>query len=187
MGRKITTPKFRVSFPAVFKKHCFQGEDESKAKYSITMLFPKKTNLKEMKKLAKEAIVDKWGDKVPKDLYLPFLDGDEKEYEGYEGHISVKATSKQKPGVVSGFKNDDDVFDPIESEAEFYPGCYARASVTAYAYDTMGNRGVAFGLVNVQKLNDGEPLGNRSRPEDDFEPIDDDDAGDSNADILGDL
>ena len=68
---------------------------------------------------------------------------------------------------------DSHVQDIIE-EKDFYPGCYARATVRAFAYDQAGNRGVAFGLQNIQKLADGEPLGGRTKPHDDFEPVDDD-------------
>jgi hypothetical protein len=46
---------------------------------------------------------------------------------------------------------------------------------TFYAYNTNGNRGIACGLNNLQKLADGTPLGGRSRPEDDFADDDDDD------------
>ena len=51
---------------------------------------------------------------------------------------------------------------------------------TFYAYNTNGNRGIACGLNNLQKLKDGTPLGGHSRPEDDFDIEDDD--GDNNED-----
>jgi hypothetical protein len=49
-----------------------------------------------------------------------------------------------------------------------------------YAYNANGNKGIACGLQNLQKLEDGEPLGGRSRAEDDFTAINDDEE-----DILG--
>jgi hypothetical protein len=59
----------------------------------------------------------------------------------------------------------------IINEADFYPGCYARATVRPFWYDTAGNKGVAFGLQNIQKLADGEPLGGRVVASKEFEPV----------------
>jgi hypothetical protein len=44
-----------------------------------------------------------------------------------------------------------------------------------YSFNTNGNKGIAFGLNNLQKIRDGEPLGSRSRAEDDFAADEDDD------------
>ncbi len=38
-----------------------------------------------------------------------------------------------------------------------------------------GNKGIACGLNNLQKIRDGEPLGGKSRAEDDFAIEDDED------------
>ena len=52
---------------------------------------------------------------------------------------------------------------------------YGRASINLYAFNTNGNKGIACGLNNLQKIRDGEPLGGKSRAEDDFNTEDDDD------------
>ena len=53
---------------------------------------------------------------------------------------------------------------------EIYSGCYVRASINAYAFNIQGNSGVSFGLNNIQKVRDGEPLGGGgSKAEDDFD------------------
>lgn len=176
MGKNVNTPKFRVSYPNVFKakRNDLSGQDE----YSIEALFPKGADLSKLKAAAQEAIVAKWGpdkEKWPKNLRSPFRDQAEKakEVDGKrilppaceEGAIFINLKSKQRPGVVD--QNVQDIID----ESQFYAGCYAIASVNAYAYDQKGNRGVSFGLGNVQKVADGEPLGNRSKPEQDFAPI----------------
>lgn len=167
-SENVMTPEFRVSFPNVFRPGKALQEG-AKPKYSLTMLFPKGADLSKLKAAAKGAAVDKWGadeKKWPKNLRLPFRDQGEKEFEGYEeGAIFINATSSNKPGLV-----DSQVQDIIE-EHEFYPGCYARATVRAFAYDQAGNRGISFGLQNVQKTKDGEPLGGRTRPSDDFEAV----------------
>ena len=146
------TPVFRVSFPAVFQpKAPMNGQTGDAAKYSITMLFDAKADLVPMKNAVRAAVTAKWGPdqaKWPKGLRMPFRKGEEKDYEGYgPGIVFVSATSKQKPGLV-----DQDV-QPIIDPSEFYGGCYAKATINAFAYDKAGNRGVAFGLQNIQNLN----------------------------------
>jgi len=173
----VMTPVFRVSFPHVFKATRPKGSD--KDKFTLSMLFDDDADLSKLKKAATAAVKEKWGDKPPKKLKTPFLDAGDYDYEGYEdGHALVRASSIQKPGVV------DQNVDPIIEESEFYPGCYARAKVRAFTYDIEGNRGVSFGLGNIQKVKDGERLGGHSKPEDDFEAVGDDDMGDESADSL---
>ena len=162
-NRKITTTEFRVSFPNVFEAKAF--EEGAVAKYSLVMLFPKATDLSEMKKLAHEAMLYKWPDpnKRPKVLRSPFRDGNEMEYEGYADHVFITASGKNPPGVIDGRKK------TLTTDEEFYAGCYARATVVAYPYDFKGNRGVAFGLHNVQKLRDGEPFSGKTSADNDFD------------------
>ena len=86
--------------------------------------------------------------------------------DGYvEGAIYLNLKSVNKPGLV-----DNQVQDIIDS-AEFYGGCWARASVSVYAYAQGGNRGVNFGLGNIQKVKDDTPFGNRTKAQDDFAPV----------------
>jgi len=167
--KKALTPEFRVAFPRVFKPSEAKAGFDSK--YSVVMLFPKNTDLKELKRAAFNAATEKWGakEKWPKNLKLPFRDGDEKaDLSGYAGHIFINATSKDRPGVV------DQKRAPItETDGAFYAGCYARATVIAFAYDNMGNKGVSFALQNLQKLRDGEQFSGRRRAEDEFDEVDD--------------
>ena len=164
----VTTPEFRVSFPAVFTPQAFEGQE---AKYSIVMLFDKSTDLSALKKLALKAIEAKWPDatKRPKGLRNPFRDGDTEKPDvaGYANCIFVRASTKMKPGVVD--QTGKRVIQ--EEEGIFYAGCYARAQVSAFAYDQKGNRGVSFSLQHVQLIRDGEPFSGRSRPEDAFEAL----------------
>ena len=166
MADVIMTPEFRVSFPAVFKARSSKSDDDGDAgtpKYGITMLFAKDADLSKLKAAAQAAAKEKWGDKIPKNLRTPFRDQGDKGLEGYvEGAVFINATSLQKPGLVD--RNREDIID----ETEFYAGCYARATLRAFAYDKKGNKGVAFGLNNVQKLRDGESLSGRTRAQDDF-------------------
>ena len=172
----VNTPRFRVSYPNVFKakRNDLNGQDE----FSIVCLFKKGEDLSKLKAAAQAAIVAKWGadqTKWPKNLRSPFRDQGEKakDVDGKrilppaheEGAIFMNLKSKQRPGVV------DQNVQQIIDESTFYAGCYAIASVNAFAYDQKGNRGISFGLGNIQKVADGEPLGNRAAPEQDFAPV----------------
>lgn len=167
-GNVIVTPKFKVSFPYVFRPQKSLQEG-GEPKFSVVMLFEAGADLGLLKNAAAEAVVAKWGpDKVkwPGNLRTPFRDQGEKKYEGYvPGSIFVTATSKQKPGLV------DITVQPIIDEAQFYAGCWAIAAIRAFTYDKAGNNGVSFGLQHIQKQADGDPLGGRTKPEEHFEPV----------------
>lgn len=164
---KCMTPKFRVSFPHMFEPTSM--EEHQPKKYSLVMLFEKKVDLSAMEKLATDTMVAKFGpkNKWPKNYKWPFRDGSEKEnLDGYQNTIFINASSLQQPGLIDQSKQD------IIDEKEFYAGCYARATVTCYAFDKGGNKGVAFGLQNVQKLGDGEAFTSRVAACDDFDEVD---------------
>jgi hypothetical protein len=57
---------------------------------------------------------------------------------------------------------------PIIDQEELYSGCYGHASITFFAFNTSGNKGVACGLNHLMKVKDGESLGGRSTAENDF-------------------
>lgn len=176
----VVTPEFRINFPAVFKPRL--NKLSGKEEYGLTALFPKGANLIKLKEACEQAVIKKWGadkTKWPKNLRMPIRDQAEKAKErdgqmvlppGYEegAFYCTFKSSKDKPGVV------DKNVQPILDESEIYSGCWVRASVNAFAYDQAGNRGVSFGLVNLQKLRDDKPLGARTRPEDDFSAVGDD-------------
>lgn len=156
---KIITPVFRVSFPSVFEP------GKLSEKYEITMLFDKTADLSKMKAAVKKAIVEKFSNGAPAGLDIPFKDGNHKAYEGYQNTIMVKASSKYAPGVV------DEQKQPIINPKDFYAGCYAIASVNVYYWKYMGKEGFSFGLQNLMKMNDGEPLAGGGSAEKDFESI----------------
>ncbi len=187
LERNCVSPIFRVSYAQVFQPKSFKEGQE--AKYSLVMLFDKDTDLKtrhkngklNLKEAVHNAMVEAHGKdktKWPKNYKSPFRDGDEEKpgQQGYENVIFVSATNKNRPGVVDAKRN---VI--TEEDNTFYSGCYARASLQAYWYDTMGNKGVAFALLNVMKTGDGEPFSGRKSAQDDFADFEDDDASDDEA------
>ena len=114
----------------------------------------------------------KFGGKIPNRaaLKLPLRDGDtERDDDAYKGSYFVNANSTTAPQIV------DRTVQPILDRAEVYSGCYARVSINFYAFNTNGNRGVACGLGNIQKVKDGDPLGGKSSAAADFATELDDD------------
>ncbi|MGD9678404.1 MAG: DUF2815 family protein [Vulcanibacillus sp.] len=175
---QVVTGRVRLSYANLFKPVAIDESQEPK--YSLSILIPKsdKVTLKKIAaaiEAAKQAGATKWGGKIPANLKTPLRDGDEDrpDQEEYAGHYFINASSRQKPGIVDSKLNE------ILDSTEVYSGCYGRVSVNFYAFNTAGNKGIACGLNNVQKLDDGDYLGGHSRAEDDFEAIDDSD------DILG--
>ncbi|MEI6084013.1 MAG: ssDNA-binding protein [Verrucomicrobiota bacterium] len=154
---RIVTPEFRLSFPTLFKGRAKQS-DPTKVQFSISMLFPKATDLKELKTLCRDAMVSKFGSdpqKWPKGWRNPIQDGDEKtEWGGYEGNVYVRAATEIKPPV---FDQDCNPVPDLEQQ-KVYAGMYCKAQVHAYPYDKAGNQGVAIGLDAVQLVRDGEPF-----------------------------
>ncbi|MDD2980294.1 MAG: DUF2815 family protein [Hespellia sp.] len=107
-------------------------------------------------------------------LKTPLRDGDleRPDDEAYAGCYFVNANSASAPGIVDADRQ------PIIDRSEVYSGVYGRASINFYAFNSNGNKGIACGLNNLQKMKDGEPLGGKSRAEDDF-------ATDADEDFLG--
>ena len=172
MSIKVITGKVRASFVHVFEPQSING---SEPKYSCSLIIPKSDTvtigkIRESIEQAKQEGVPKWGGKIPPNLKLPLRDGgiDRPEDEAYAGCYFLNANSREKPQVV------DKQVQPILDQTEVYSGCYGRITVTFYGYNSNGNRGVAAGLGNIQKLKDGDSLGGRAKASEEFEPVDDD-------------
>ena len=158
--------------------HCWEPDSVNGGdpKYSVSAIIPKSDTktvnaIKAAIEQAKKDSVSKWGGKVPANLKLPLRDGDidRPDDEAYAGCYFFNANSRQAPQVV------DAKVQPILDQSEVYSGCYGKISVTFYGYNSNGNRGIAAGLGNIQKLRDGESLGGRSNAADDFQTEDDED------------
>lgn len=163
---KRLTPEFRVSYPHVFAPHAVSPTD--KAKYGLTMLFPKNADMTWAKTAIVEAMTAKFGpDRAswPK-IKNPIRDGDDGEApkEGYKGMYFLTARSDDKPGVIDA--NGGDITQL--NQDVFYAGCYARATVVAFYWERPTGKGVGFALNNVQKLREGEPFSSKTSAADDF-------------------
>jgi hypothetical protein len=176
---RIVTGKVRLSYVHLFEP--FTNDPDKEPRYSVTILIPKSdtatmTKVHAAIEAAKEDGRTKtFGGKLPGNLKSTLHDGDEEadldRNPEYAGHFYMAMSSKQRPGVV------DVNLNAILDATQVYSGCYARVSINAFSYSSNGNKGISFGLNNVQFLADGDPLGGHTRAEDDFADDGDDGGG----------
>lgn len=176
---KVVTGKVRFSYCNVFEPTAMSEGDTPK--YNVCILIPKtdtvtiakiKAAIEAAKQIGKAKLADKNG-KIPANLKLPIRDGDleRPDDETFENCLFINANSLRKPSIV------DEELDPIMDKEDFYSGCYGRASLNFYAFNVQ-SKGIAAGLNNLQKLEDGEHLAGGSSAEEDF-------GGDNAFDELG--
>ena len=165
---KVVTGVVRLSYANVWEPKSINGGTE---KFSVSMIIPKSdTKTINAINAAVDAAIEegrgKFGGKIPNRaaLKLPLRDGDvdRPDDEAYKNSYFVNANSNSAPEIV------DKALNPIMSRSEVYSGVYARVSVNFYAFNSNGNRGIACGLGNIQKVRDGEPLGGKTSAADDF-------------------
>ena len=174
----ITGPDTRWSYANVWQPKSING---SAPKYSVSLIIPKsdKRTIAKIKAAIEaayregESKLKGNGKSVPvlSVLKTPLRDGDAERPDdpAYANAYFINANSTTAPGVVDADRQ------PIIDTSEVYSGVYGRASINFYAFNTNGNKGIACGLNHLQKIRDGEPLGGRTRAEDDFADVDDDD------------
>lgn len=150
-------------------------------KYSVSLIIPKSdtVTVEKIKKAIETAYKEGesklrgTGKSVPalEAIKTPLRDGDleRPDDDAYKGCYFINANSPKVPGIV------DAALQPILERSEVYSGVYGRASINLYAFNSNGNKGIACGLNNLQKIKDGESLGGKSRAEDDFATSDEDD------------
>lgn len=154
----------------------WSGQPDQDPKYSCMLIIPKTATEtlaaieRARQAAAEEARMTKFGGKIPSNLAFTLKDGDVDadldQNPELAGHFYMRVSSTRKPGVV------DRDLNPILDPSEIYSGMYARVSMNAFAYNRNGNKGVTFGLENVQKVKDGTPFGGGpARAEDDFEAL----------------
>lgn len=167
----VTGPDTRWSYANIWEPKSVNG---STPKFSVSLIIPKSdTKTIEKIKAAIEAAYKEGeaklrgnGKTVPPlaSIKNPLRDGDVErpDDEAYKHAYFVNANSPMAPGIVDADCN------PIMTHSEVYSGVYGRASISFYAFNSNGNRGIACGLNNLQKMRDGDPLGGRASAENDF-------------------
>ena len=174
----ITGVNTRWSYANVWEPKAMEG---GKPKFSVSLIIPKSDTVTvgKIKAAIEEAYRDGQsklkgnGKSVPalSTLRNPLRDGDLERPDdpAYANAYFVNANSTTAPGVVDANRNE------ILDKSEIYSGCYGRASISFYAFNANGNKGIACGLNNLQKIKDGEPLGGRASAESDFATEEDED------------
>ncbi len=173
----ITGINTRWSYANVWEAKSING---GAPKYSVSLIIPKSdTKTIEKIKAAIQAAYEEGESKLKGNgktvpalsvLKTPLRDGDleRPDDEAYANSYFVNANSSTAPGIVDADRQ------PIIDHSEVYSGVYGRASINFYAFNSNGNKGIACGLNNLQKMRDGEPLGGKTRAEDDFADDDED-------------
>lgn len=181
-GVKVVTPKFIMSFPKLSKPEAYEGKGQ--AYYSTVMLFDKDQDLKPMKQLIRQAIVEAFGKdktKWPK-ISLPWRDGNTKsDFEGYKGRYYAGAKSKNRPTLVNVKK---ETIPQDEIDTEFYGGAICQAVLRAKVTLSGRNYFVTFYLQGIMKIKDGERFGGGCNPEEDFDDFDTEDENDFDNDEI---
>ena len=174
----ITGVNTRWSYANVWDPKSING---GAPKYSVSLIIPKSdTQTIEKIEAAIKAAYEEGQSKLKGNgksvpslsvLKTPLRDGDleRPDDETYKDSYFINANSPSAPGIVDADRQ------PIIDRSEVYSGVYGRASVNFYAYNANGNKGIACGLNNLQKIRDGEPLGGKASAESDFATEDDDD------------
>lgn len=173
----ITGVNTRWSYANVWEAKSING---GAPKYSVSLIIPKSdTKTIDKIKAAIQAAYEEGESKLKGNgktvpalsvLKTPLRDGDleRPDDEAYANSYFVNANSGTAPGIVDADRQ------PIIDHSEVYSGVYGRASINFYAFNSNGNKGIACGLNNLQKMRDGEPLGGKTRAEDDFADDDED-------------
>lgn len=173
----ITGVNTRWSYANVWEAKSING---GAPKFSVSLIIPKSdTKTIEKIKAAIQAAYEEGESKLKGNgktvpalsvLKTPLRDGDleRPDDEAYANSYFVNANSGTAPGIVDADRQ------PIIDHSEVYSGVYGRASINFYAFNSNGNKGIACGLNNLQKMRDGEPLGGKTRAEDDFADDDED-------------
>ncbi len=178
LTKVITGPRTRWSYANVWDPKSING---GKPKYSVSLIIPKDDTVTvERIKAAVQAAYEEGESKLKGNsktvpplsaIKTPLRDGDLEKPDdpAYANSYFINANSDSAPDIVDADRQ------PILERREVYSGVYGRASINLYAFNTNGNKGIACGLNNLQKIRDGEPLGGKSRAEDDFADDDNDD------------
>jgi len=141
--------------------------------------------IKLVQDITERVIQAKWGTKRPANLHVPLRDGDvewdtknpDKPEPALQGVMFFNCSSKQRPHVVGRKKNPTtNKFDQLDA-SEIKSGDYGKVSVGFFDYSVDGGKGVGVSLNNIQLLEEGEPLGNRTTAEHDFEDEEDEETG----------
>jgi hypothetical protein len=173
MVDSVKTPMGILSYPnLIVPKPPAEGAEP---RYSCVIVFDEEAQKTEAFKLLKAACAqvaqEKWGANIPKNLRTPFRPCSEKEGEPFAscpGGVFISPWSKQKPGIVG-----PDLAEVLVAD-DIWAGQIVRASVRPFAYENTGNKGVSFGLGNLQITKPNMPrIDGRKSAKAEFDAVED--------------
>lgn len=190
-GNRIILKNVRLSYANLFEPRPANKDDpDSQLKYSSALIIPKDHPQVEQLKtiidaLGKSRFGDNWSKIKRRGNPLKDPDADYKAErtrleadsedpddavkpdESVQGCYVVNASSVRQPQVV------DRKLQRIMDDSEIWSGCYANASLGGFAYDKDTNKGVSFGLNNVQLVREGDRLGGAPNADEEFDSMPD--------------
>lgn len=180
----LVSAKGMILWNSVFKPR--KGKGGKEGKHEINLLFGKDADHAATKEAATDAGKDKFskafkeaGGKWPSSIKTPFkrtkdneklvaaLEANGMNVDDYPVFIGYR--SSDKPGIVGPNGKSDGI-----DEDQVYAGRFARVTHDAYGYEFEGNKGVSFGLKNIQLLDNGDELalgGGRVSAETEFDAV----------------
>ena len=178
MSTSLKLPNVRLSFPDLFEATQYQGKGAFR--YNATFLIvPGSDNdkaiLAAIEAEAQAGFGKKWKDILEgmrtNSNKFCYLNGNTKEYDGYEGMFYLAAHRRKEDGPVTVLDANKAILTPESGRP--YGGCYVNALVDIYAQNGE-NQGMRCGLRGVQFYRDGDAFGG-SRPAkpDDFDDVSD--------------
>ena len=162
---KIMLKNVRLSFPSLFKRSEFNGEQ---GKFEATLLLDKSDTktydqvMAAIDEALKEAKV-----KIPKDKWC-VKDGDDIDYDGYANTWAIKASNNSRPLLI-----DKDKAQLAGDDGQLYAGCYVNAQISIWIMNNNYGKRVLANVYGVQHIKDGEHFGSDNTSDvDDFDAFD---------------
>jgi hypothetical protein len=177
-SENFITPEFRGSFLHIFEPRKAL-EESAKAKYEVTMLFPKKSDkwyvdLPWLAKQIQKVLGERWpgGQGLPplfqkpdsiNNRAWPIKDGDAPNESGnfleeHKGHWAVRASSTNFDANRNLLNGKDNSLGTLSPKTCF-SGCYFEAQVNVFLWERTDGRGVSVGLENLKFTREGESFG----------------------------
>jgi hypothetical protein len=157
----MITPEGVMQWVFLDKPKTDKNHPDKDPQYTVTFLMDKndpttKESLIKFNNCVNDALVKKFGDKVPAKFTNPLKDGDkDTDSEGNpcapkypnNWYFEAKAKSNSKPGVA--LLGDNKELIPVTEEGKVWSGCKGKLSINLWAWDVKPKKGVSAGLNNV--------------------------------------
>lgn len=162
--RQIILKNVRCAFLDLYRPTQYEGQGEPY--FGMTLLIePGSANDKLVQAAITAAAEAKWEKKAQAVLgtirgqsqKFCYIDGNTKEYQGYENMMALSSKRQAKSGQPKVLDRDMTVLE--ETSGKPYGGCYVNAKVELWAQDNNYGKGMRCTLMTVQFVRDGDAFG----------------------------